>query len=84
MKSSGYLFERVCNFHALTAAAVEAAKGKKRKPRVAEFLRMLEPETIALEWELREKTYRPRPYRTFIVRDPKERMICAESREGCR
>ena len=45
------------------AAALSAAKGKKKKPRVAAFIRNLESEVIALEKELLTKTYRPRPYR---------------------
>ena len=77
MKRYGYLFERVCDFPALTTAAIEAARGKKKKARVAMFLQNLETEVIALEKEVREKNYQPRPYHTFIVYDPKVRMICA-------
>ena len=77
MKRYGYLFERVCDFRALTTAAIEAARGKKKKARVAMFLQNLETEVIALEKEVRDKNYRPRPYRPFIVHDPKVRMICA-------
>lgn len=77
MKRFGYLFEHVSNFHALVKAANKAALGKKAKPRVARFIEDLETEVIALERELLEKTYRPLPYHTFRVHDPKERMICA-------
>lgn len=77
MKRYGHLFERVCDFHALAAAAVEAARGKKAKPRVARFFQHLETEVIALEEEIRTNRYRPRAYRTFVVQDPKVRMICA-------
>jgi len=77
VKRYGYLFERVCDFCALTTAAIEAARGKKKKARVAMFLQNLETEVIALEKEVREKNYQPRPYHTFIVHDPKVRMICA-------
>jgi len=77
MKRYGYLFERVCSFEALRKSAWKAAKGKKKKPRVAQFLFNLENEVIDLEQELLTKRYHPRPYRTFMVHDPKERMICA-------
>ncbi len=77
MKRQGYLFDRVCSFEALIPAAKEAAKGKKRKLEVARFLLNLENEVIELEKELISKSYHPGPYHTFMIHDPKERMICA-------
>ena len=77
MKRTGHLFARVCVFKSLTEAALRAAKGKKTKPQVALFLWDLENEVIRLEHELRAKSYRPGPYRTFRIHDPKERTICA-------
>jgi RNA-directed DNA polymerase len=77
MKRYGHLFEHVCSFEALTRSALQAARGKKTKPRVALFLRNIENEVIEIEAELLAKNYQPRPYRTFKIHDPKERMICA-------
>jgi retron-type reverse transcriptase len=77
MKRTGHLFAQVCSFKSLTEAALRAAKGKKAKPQVALFLWDLETEVIRLEKELRSKCYRPKPYRTFKIHDPKERTICA-------
>lgn len=77
MKRYGHLFEQVCGFEPLSRAALEAAKGKRLKPRVARFLLDLEPEVFRLEEELSARTYHPRPYRTFAVSEPKQRMICA-------
>lgn len=77
MKRYGNLFEKVCSFDALCAAAREAMRGKRTKQRVARFWLDLEPEVLQLEVELRAGSYRPRPYRTFVVTDPKQRMICA-------
>jgi RNA-directed DNA polymerase len=77
MKRTGHLFCDVCSFAALTTAALRAARGKKTKHRVVLFLQDLEHEAIQLEKELLTKSYQPRPYRTFKIYEPKERMICA-------
>jgi len=77
MKRYGHLFKKACSFEALTQSALQATRGKKKKPRVALFLQNLENEIIEIEKELGERTYHPRPYRTFKIHDPKERMICA-------
>ncbi len=77
MKRYGNLFYRISSFEALLKATQCAARGKKQKPGVAEFLRNIENEVIELEQELRSKTYSPRTYDIFMVRDPKERRICA-------
>ena len=77
MKNYNHLFNQVCTFSALMSAAKKAALGKKKKRKVAEFLFDLEPEIIKLEQELKDKSYQPLPYRTFMVIDPKERKICA-------
>jgi retron-type reverse transcriptase len=77
MKRHGYLFDQVCSFESLTKSALEAARGKKSKLAVADFLFNLENEVIDLEQELLEEGYCPRPYSTFMVHDPKDRMICA-------
>ncbi len=77
MKRYGNLFNRICSFEALVKATKCAARGKKQKPGVAEFLRNIENEVIELECELKSKTYSPRQYDVFTVRDPKVRRICA-------
>ena len=77
MKRYGHFFEQISSFEALTKSALQAAKGKKTKPSAALFLQNIENEVIELEKELLAKTYHPRPYRTFKIHDPKERMICA-------
>jgi retron-type reverse transcriptase len=77
VRRARHLFERIASFAALSRAARAAARGKKRKGGVARFLLDAEREVLALERELRVGTYRPRPFRTFVVRDPKPRTICA-------
>ena len=77
MKRVGHLFEQVADFHALCRAARRAAQGKSLSREAAAFLLELEPSVLALERELLVGRYRPRPYRTFRIRDPKPRTISA-------
>lgn len=58
-------------------SALEAAKGKKKKSEIAKFIFNLENEIIDLKQELCLKEYTPLPYTTFMVYDPKQRLICA-------
>jgi putative intracellular protease/amidase len=67
----GHLFERVVEFEALRAAAGRAARGKRHRPEVAAFLVEQERELLRLEAELCAGVWAPRPYRMFLVRDPK-------------
>ena len=77
MKRHGHLFEDVASFAALLAAERRARRGKRSRPDVARFVFHLETNLLELESELRSKTYAMRPYRTFLVREPKSRRICA-------
>ena len=77
MKRHGHLFEQVIDYHALLAAAHRARRGKRERTEVARFIFHLEPNLLALQEELRTGTYRMRPYRTFEIREPKRRRICA-------
>lgn len=71
------LWGRVASLDNLFAAARAAATGKRVRPDVARFLLDLEPEVFQLRRELLSGEYRPGPYRTFVVREPKPRMISA-------
>jgi len=73
----GGLFESVCSFPALHAAARLAARGKKRSLSVARFLWNLEEELFTLESELRAGAWKPGQPHRFLIRDPKERVITA-------
>jgi len=70
-------FADVADFLALTRAARRAARGKALTAEAAGFLFDLEIECLQLERELRSGLYRPGPYRTFRIRDPKPRTISA-------
>lgn len=77
MKRAGHLFETVADFGALCAAARRAARGKSGTRSAAAFIFHLETEVLKLQREILDDSYRPRPYRTFFVSDPKPRTISA-------
>ena len=77
MKKYGYLFEKVTTFENLYAAARKAFHGKRANSTVARFYFNLENEIIQLREELLDKSYQPRPYGTFEIREPKVRQICS-------
>ncbi len=77
MRREGQLFEKLTDFHALLAAARRAARGKRKKAEVAAFRFDLEGEVLRLKRELEEGRWRPGPYRTFCITDPKPRLISA-------
>jgi len=51
--------------------------GKRSRPDVAAFRANLESEIYSIMRELTAQTYRPGPYRTFSILDPKPRLISA-------
>ena len=71
------LFDGIASFEALHAAALRAARGKRRKPVVAAFLANLETETLRLERRLRAGTWRPGGYVEIEVTAPKRRVVSA-------
>ncbi len=77
MKRVGHLWPELTSFANLLGAAQAVAKGKRRRPDVAAFQFHLEPYLFELRAELLDGSYRPGPYRTFPIRDPKERLISA-------
>lgn len=77
MKRVGHLFEQVASFDSLHRAAQRTIKGHKSLPTYANFAFDMETHVLALERELLDGTYHPRPYRTFSITDPKPRTISA-------
>ena len=61
MRRRGHLFERVADYGNLLAAAHAARRGKRSRIDVARFVFDLEPELLALQDELRSRSYRLRP-----------------------
>ncbi len=77
MKRFGNLFEKVVAFENLRLAAKKALRGKQEKTGAALFYFHLETELFNLQEELRSGRYQMRPYRLFMITDPKPRKICA-------
>lgn len=72
-----YLWERLTSFGHLLRAAHKSARGKRFNPEVMSYHVELEKNLCGLQNALQHKTYRPGPYRTFEIREPKPRIISA-------
>ncbi len=77
MKRYGYLFEQAFSFDNLVQAYHDAARHKTGKHGCFEFTRQLASHLDQLHAALQDGSYRPRPYHTFMVYEPKQRQIFA-------
>lgn len=77
MSAGMSLFQQVVAFDALVAAEARAFQGARTNREAMAFRFSREPECLRLQRELLDGTYRPRPYRTFSILDPKPRTISA-------
>jgi retron-type reverse transcriptase len=77
MKRYGDLYPQLVSFENLYSAYRKAAKGKRGQPNVAEFEFDLEANLLQLQEELRDQTYAPGAYYSFLIFDPKRRLISA-------
>ena len=77
MKRYGNLWKDMICFEALLQAAQQARRGKRHRPVVSSFEFHLERELCRLHHELSHKTWRPGPYRSFFIHEPKKRQISA-------
>lgn len=71
------MYQQVYSFENLFVAYRAARRGKRSRPEVAAFEFNAEEELFALRDELRDKTYRPGPYDSFYIHEPKRRLISA-------
>lgn len=71
------LYPQVWDWDNLLLAYRKASKGKRGKPPAAGFEYHLEDNLIQLQSELRDQSYRPGPYASFHIHDPKHRLISA-------
>lgn len=77
MKTYKRLYAKIVDWDNLLPAYRKASRGKLKKDSVAVFRLHLEEELLKLQQELATEKYRPGPYRSFLIHDPKERMISA-------
>jgi retron-type reverse transcriptase len=77
VKRHGFLWEQLISFASLLQASEKARRGKRLRSGTAAFECELEKELWALHAELAARTYRPGPYRTFTIHEPKKRLISA-------
>jgi RNA-directed DNA polymerase len=77
VKRYGNLWPSITDFANLLLASKLAQQSKRFRPNVLAFNYNREAELLQLQAELRHQTYRPGPYRTFTIRDPKSRLISA-------
>ena len=71
------LYEEVCAWYNLYMAWLRAARGKRGREAVARVEYHLEDNLLQLQEELQGKTYRPGPYDSFYIHEPKRRLISA-------
>jgi len=77
VKRFGNLYPSIINFENLFLAAKKAQKGKRFRDSVLEFNFDLANNLLTLQEELQHKIYQPEGYYTFVIHDPKERLISA-------
>ena len=75
MKTHKNLYREICSKENLALAFRKARKRKSQKPYVIEFEQNLKQNLEVLKLELLSEEYKPRPLRTFVIRDPKVRKI---------
>ena len=73
MKKYKNLYQELCSKENIALAFRKARKRKSQKPYVIEFENNLDENLKTLRGELLSERYKPRPLRTFVIRDPKVR-----------
>lgn len=68
-------FEEITSIKALRQGFDNAIKGKQQSIHATELNYKLIPQLTTLQKELRNRTYKPRPYRIKIILEPKVRKI---------
>jgi Reverse transcriptase (RNA-dependent DNA polymerase) len=71
------LWPQLASFENLLAAYRAARRGKRGTAQVARFEQHCEDHLLRLQQELESGRYRPGPYHSFVVYEPKRRVISA-------
>ncbi len=79
MKRHGHLFDKAFSRENLYEAYLDASRCKHKKRACFNFERRLARNLDMLHEKLHARTYRPQPYYTFTVYEPKARQIYAPS-----
>lgn len=77
VKTYRHLYPYICSFENLYLAYRKARQGKRKHEAVAAFEYDQEVELLRLRDELTARTWRPGPYYSFHIHDPKRRLISA-------
>jgi retron-type reverse transcriptase len=77
MKRYQNLYPQITDFANLYSAWRKAARGKRGKQAAASFEMLLEDELVTLQRQLQAQTWQPGQYHSFMIRDPKLRLISA-------
>lgn len=81
LKRFGNLIEKITLSENMFMAFKEAKKGKANKKKVYDFELNLGDNISYLIKSIMNGTYKPKPYKKFLVREPKERIIYAPAFE---
>ncbi len=79
MKTYNCLFQELISLKNFEEAYEKARKRKSFSKEVQNFQEHWRLNLIGLRKEIMTKTYAPQPLKTFILRDPKTRVICVSS-----
>lgn len=77
MKTFKNLWDQFISFENLYLASINSQKGKRWKSSTLQFNSQIENELFLLQEELINDSYRPGEYASFVIKEPKERVIYA-------
>ncbi|MCP4755679.1 MAG: RNA-dependent DNA polymerase, partial [Proteobacteria bacterium] len=77
MKTYKNLYPQIHSWENLEMAYRKARRGKRKYEPVVDFEYAWESQLLRLQAELAAQTYRPGPYHSFYIHEPKKRLISA-------